>query len=203
MSCAGICYCVDTGTAEQAVIYEEAPQDDISEGASVSYDENLAEDGEDGAEKMTSSPALCYVHICGEVMSPGVYQLEEGSRVFQAVEAAGGLTEAAAQEYLNLAGLVEDGMKIVVLSKEEAEESGLSLGADPYSSADPAGSGKVNLNTAGKEELMTLNGIGESRAEDIIRYREEQGAFQTIEDIKKVPGIKEAAFAKIKDMISV
>ena len=65
------------------------------------------------------------------------------------------------------------------------------------------GDGKVNLNTAGKEELMTLNGIGESRAADIIRYREEQGPFQSIEDIMKIPGIKDASFEKIKDRISV
>lgn len=228
MACAGICYSMNSETASQAVIYEEAPQDDCSEGASVSYagsavshdyegkTDGQAEAGEENPEE--TRPSFCYVHICGEVVSPGVYQVEEGSRIFQAVEAAGGLTGQAAEEYLNLAGRVEDGMKIVVLSEDEvrkmeasgwnqtskgqgiSEAAGISgVTGNPENSGDR----KVNLNTATKEELMTLSGIGESRAEDIIRYREEQGGFLKIEDIKKVSGIKEALFQKIKDKIRV
>ena len=141
-----------------------------------------------------------FVHICGQVKEPGVYELPEGSRVYEAVEAAGGFTEEAAAEALNLAEKITDGMKITVYDREEArtlEASGTSEGGGPGSS------GLVNLNTAGKEALMTLSGIGESKAEDIIRYREESGGFKKIEDIMKVPGIKNAGFQKIKDRITV
>lgn len=141
-----------------------------------------------------------FVHICGQVKEPGVYELPEGSRVFEAVEAAGGFTEKAAAEALNLAEKITDGMKITVYDREEAstlEASGAS------ESGGPGSGGLVNINTAGKEALMTLSGIGESKAEDIIRYREESGGFKKIEDIMKVPGIKNAGFQKIKDRITV
>lgn len=163
-----------------------------------------------------------YIHICGEVERPGVYEMEPGSRIFQAVELAGGFTEHAAQDYLNMAQETADGMKITVPSKEQAEacrSSGNDTGdvpegnqnvwvqiprqeiPDSLNGQEPAG--KVNLNTAAKEELMTLRGIGEAKAADIIRYREEQGPFQTIEEVMNISGIKEAAFQKIKDDITV
>lgn len=143
-----------------------------------------------------------YVHICGEVVSPGVYELLEGSRVYQAVEKAGGFTEKAAAESLNMAERVTDGMKLVVLSKEEAETAAARIG---FSGGASSGTGKpkVNLNTAPKEELMTLRGIGEAKADAIIKYRESRGGFQKIEDIMKISGIKDAAFQKIKEDIMV
>lgn len=142
-----------------------------------------------------TEPVMIYVHICGEVNSPGVYELPEGSRVFEAVEAAGGFTDEAAQVSLNLAQVISDAEQIVILSQEEAEEKAR---LDREQAA-----GIVNLNTASKEQLMTLTGIGESRAEDIIRYRNESGGFQNIEEIMNVPGIKESAYLKIKDSITV
>ena len=152
----------------------------------------------DGDLEMVETEAeipKCFVHICGEVKAPGVYELAEGSRIFEAVEAAGGFTEEASEASLNLAGVISDGMQIVILSKEEVRLQ-LEAAGDP-------GAGLVNINKASKAQLMTLPGIGESRAEDIIRYREESGGFQTIEDIMKVSGIKDAAFQKIKDSITV
>ncbi|WP_124064815.1 helix-hairpin-helix domain-containing protein [Clostridium sp. E02] len=146
----------------------------------------------DKGSQSDPSPS-CYVHICGEVVSPGVYELEEGSRVFQAVEQAGGLTEQAAADSLNMAESVRDGMKILVPNKEEVKIQFEEVGENH----------QVNINTAGKEELMTLRGIGESKALDIIRFRESRGSFHSIEDIKKISGIKEAAFQKIKDDITV
>ncbi len=145
-----------------------------------------------------------YVHICGEVVSPGVYELKEGSRVFQAIEIAGGVTDQAAAEYLNMAEQVRDGMKIVVPGKEEVEAAKargeISLQAEASSDVQRS---KVNLNTATKEELMTLRGIGEAKAADILKYRDSHGGFQKIEDIMKISGIKDAAFQKIKDDITV
>ncbi len=155
---------------------------------------------------------FCYVHVCGEVANPGVYEMEEGSRVFQAVEAAGGFTELAAVQYLNMALPVSDGMKLMVPSLEQVEQmkdSGRSeyeiLSGEGVSSSSQqkAGNTKVNINTASKEELTTLTGIGEARADDIIEYRDKSGGFNAIEDIMNVPGIKEGAFEKIKDEITV
>lgn len=147
-----------------------------------------------------STSPLYVVHICGEVRNPGVYQMEAGQRLYELVELAGGYTEAAAADYLNLAQAVSDGMKIIVPDRDQL----LQQEEDPYGSeGQPEGNGKVNLNTATKEQLMTLTGIGEARAGDIIRYREEKGNFMQIEDIMNISGIKEAAFQKIKDDITV
>lgn len=153
------------------------------------------------AAEMTE-PAACYVHVCGEVAEPGVYVLPAGSRVFEAIKAAGGLTENASERSLNLAAPVSDGMQIVVPNPEEAQTVPAAVGISAEPGAQDDG-GLVNLNTATKEELMTLPGIGESRAEDIIRYREESGGFRTIEDIMKVSGIKNASFEKMKGLITV
>lgn len=157
----------------------------LGELAGLQGQNNVAETDSEGV----------YVHICGEVMEPGVYELPEGSRIFEAVKVAGGLTSEADDASLNMAEKVSDGMQIVILSHDEAlEKSAVELEAK---------SGLVNINTASREQLMTLSGIGEARAEDIIRYREESGGFKSIEDIKKVPGIKDAAYLKIKDNITV
>ncbi len=185
---------VSSETAESAVLEGTVHEDVVHDGASF-----------DGAVSETEAmdPAFV-VHVCGEVANPGIYELPAGSRIYEAVKAAGGFTENAAEESVNLASPIEDGVQIRIYSKEEAET--LAAGAAPFDGFEASGEGKepvVNLNTATKEELMTLSGIGESRAEDIIRYREENGGFQNIEDIMKVSGIKDAAFQKIKDRITV
>lgn len=144
----------------------------------------------------TAKETVLFVHVCGAVRNPGVYKMQEGQRVFEAVEVAGGFTEEADEDWLNLAELVSDGMKVEVLTRQQAEEwqvSGQTSG----------GKTKVNLNLATKEQLMTLRGIGEARAEDIIRYRTEHGKFEKIEDIMQISGIKESAFEKIKEDITV
>lgn len=146
-------------------------------------------------EEQTEARTEIYVHVCGEVLEPGVYKLPEGSRTVDAVEAAGGLSGEASEEGVNLAGPVTDGMQIVIPSKTEAEEA-----AKQMAERD---AGLVNLNTATKAQLMELPGIGESKAEDIIRYRETTDGFRTIEEIMQVPGIKDAGFQKIKDRIKV
>lgn len=161
---------------------------------------------EDVASSLPEETAVvCYVHICGAVARPGVYEMEEGQRIYQVVEQAGGYTQDAAVDYLNLAEPVADGMKLVVPTQEELlSEPGENLyGTAAQRKPTAAEPAKVNLNTATKEELMGLSGIGEARAGDIIRYRENSGGFQAIEDIMKVPGIKDAAFQKIKDEITV
>lgn len=156
------------------------------------------------------APRACTVHICGAVNRPGVYVMEEESRIYQAVEQAGGFRPDAHEDYLNQAGLLFDGMKIYVPTKEEVEAGGggegllaPALGGEP-SSQDPVGNPSlVNINTAGEDLLCTLNGVGSTRAKSIIAYREKNGPFQKIEDIMKVEGIKDGLFQKIKDSIRV
>lgn len=146
----------------------------------------------DKAEECQDTAYLC-VYVCGEVAEPGVVELPEGSRVADALLAAGGFTEAAHREYVNLAAKVTDGQRIYFPGVTEAEEW--------QEAEEQAALGLVNINAASSEELCTLPGIGEARAAAIIAYRREYGEFQSIEDIMKVPGIKQAAYEKLKDRI--
>lgn len=141
---------------------------------------------------------LIYVYVCGHVHNAGVYTFPAGSRRFLAVEAAGGVTKDGTTEFLEMAGVLSDGERIYVPSVEETAEQ-------EFLAAEAGGvtNGLVNINKASKEQLMSLPGIGESRAEQIIQYRETNGLFQDIRDIMKISGIKEAAFAKIKEYICV
>lgn len=156
---------------------------------------SAAETGTEMSQEASSSAPLM-VHVCGAVQSPGVYELCPGDRIFDAVEAAGGFSRDAAGHTLNLAQPVEDGIQIRIPTQSEAAEllQAVSISSEP---------GKININTAGEEELTSLSGIGESRARDILAYRKEHGPFRSIEDIKQVPGIKNAVFEKIKDDITV
>ena len=144
--------------------------------------------------------------MCGAVNAPGVYELKENARVYEALEAAGGITEEAAADWMNQAEPVKDGERIYVLTREEAEASAQSPPGQEGTPGDSEGDSanrKVNINTAGKEELMTLTGIGESKAQSILNYRQEHGSFQTIEELKQIEGIKEGVFNKIKEDITV
>lgn len=154
------------------------------------------EKGDTGTD--TEEENLVYVQVSGAVKSPGVYGLAEGSRVFQALELAGGITEKADPTSLNQAECVADGQMIHVLTTEEAA----ALGEEP-GKVQPVDDGKVNLNTAAKEELMTLAGIGEAKAESILAWRQEHGSFAQIEDLMKIEGIKEGVFSKIRDSVKV
>ena len=160
------------------------------------------------------------VHICGAVSAPGVYELPAGSRIIDAVEAGGGFLPEAEEACCNLAEEIVDGCQIYIMTKSEScadgqteKKAGIQTSPDSdmqttdrnvrSNSAPALENGLVNLNTADIAALMTLPGIGESRAKAIISYREQHGAFAQIEDIMKISGIKQAAFSKIKDKITV
>ena len=137
------------------------------------------------------------VYVCGAVAEEGVYTLPYGSRAADALEAAGGYSDNAVPGMVNLAKTLEDGEQLrFPAAGEEAvyQQTG---------SEGQQGNGKVNINTADRATLMTLPGIGESRAEDIISHREKNGPFEKPEDIMKVSGIKDAVWQKIKDRIAV
>ena len=146
-----------------------------------------------GQEEMPKEPPEIMVYVCGAVQTPGVYSLTEKDRVVDAITLAGGVTEQAAEEYLNLAAFLQDGQKLYVPTVDEVH----------LWEAEEEKQKRVNINTADEEDLCTLPGIGESKARDIIAYREKQGRFEQVEDIMKVPGIKEYLFLKIEDYITI
>lgn len=162
--------------------------------------EETQEEERESAEEPHLKSEEIYIYVCGEVRNPGVYKLEAGSRINHAIFAAGGMTDGAADTYLNQAELVEDGQKIYVPSKDEVAEQNLAL--EGSGNNEPSDD-RININIADKTQLTTLSGIGDSRAEAIITYRETVGAFKTIEEIQKIDGIKEGIFLKIKDKIKV
>ena len=148
-------------------------------------------------EESTTLEAVIFVDIKGEVKKPGVYQMKAGDRVKDALEAAGGLTDEADSQKVNLAKRLEDQMVIVVPKVgEEAEE--IPAGA---TSKEEAKEGKVNINTATVEELKTLKGVGEKKAEAIIEYRKKNGSFKTKEDLMKVRGIGKKLFESFEERI--
>lgn len=163
------------------------------EGTTVVETTMLAEK----TEVSTTQETVIFVDIKGAVKKPGVYQMKVGDRVKDAIDAAGGLTAEADSQKVNLAQRVEDQMVIVVPKVgEEAEE--IPAGA---TSKEEAKEGKVNINTATVEELKTLNGVGEKKAEAIIEYRKKNGSFQTKEDLMKVRGIGKKLFESFQERI--
>lgn len=178
------------------------------------------DNGSEAVSDKEMQQAMIYVDVCGAVANPGVFQLAAGSRVFQAIEAAGGYLPEAALTCVNRAGVLTDGQQLYILTQEEMERQGLDpaemSGASDGQMNGSAGTGqntgmnaqvqqdnRININTADEAQLTTLTGIGATRAQAIIAYREENGSFAAIEDIMNVQGIKEGTFAKIKDEIVV
>ena len=211
-------------TDEKKADTEDRQNDDGS--SAESWKKQAESDGSDagnGTEINSTGetqPEMIYVDVCGAVANPGVFQLAAGSRVFQAIEAAGGYLPEAVQNCVNRAGVLTDGQQLYILTQEEMERQGLDpaemSGASDGQMNGSAGTGqntgmtaqvqqdnRININTADEAQLTTLTGIGATRAQAIIAYREENGPFAAIEDIMNVQGIKEGTFAKIKDEIVV
>lgn len=149
------------------------------------------------------------VDISGEIITPGVVKLPEGSRIIDAITAAGGKTEDADLSKVNLAYILDDGVQLYIprynekLEKEIVQtEPGVGIIQEGINTTSKKDS-KVNINTANKEKLATLPGIGEGTAEKIIEYRSKIGKFKTIDEIKKIPGIGESKFKSLKDKITI
>ena len=161
-----------------------------------------------------------YVDIKGAVKNPGVYEIEEDKKVIDVLELAGGLAENADTSMINLAKKVFNEMVVIIYTNEEVKNVNqpdtvikvvekecvcpeIKNDACINNDTNISNNELININKATKEELMTVSGIGESKAEEIIKYREEHGSFNTIEDIKNVSGIGESLFEKIKNNITV
>ncbi len=182
-------------SAQQDVATDEAAGSGTA--ASDAGTSNTASAAQDTASQIA-------VDVEGAVVSPGVYTLAAGSRVGDAIEAAGGFAEGAAAAQVNRAQKLEDGIQVYVAREGEAAATGAA--GSSAGSASSAGAGqqaKVNINTATSEQLQTLQGVGEGIASRIIDYREKNGFFKKIEDLKNVSGIGDARFAAIEESITV
>ncbi len=196
-----LCSCKKQGTE---ILVEDTVQE-------ITEEEELKEGPVQKKEKTPTKPASIWVDVSGAVANPGVYELPENARVFEAIETAGGFLEQADTQWLNQALVLKDGEKIQVYTKEETEElkaKGISaqnaeVQQEPLFSSGEKSSGKVNLNTATADRLQEIPGIGEARAKAILEYRQQIGGFQNIEEIQQVPGIKGKIYEKIVDYICV
>ena len=168
-------------------------------------------DADGSAQSESPAGSDIMVYVCGAVREPAVYALSPDSRICDAIDAAGGFSEDADTQWLNQAQKLYDGQMLVVYTSEETarlEQDGITRGSalpGTYTADTSAASSEdaVNLNTASRDQLMTLPGIGASKADSIIRYREETGPFASPEDVMNISGIKESVYSKIKDRITV
>ncbi len=198
---------IDGSNEEDSLkVQEKLQADSQAEGEAQEGDAGMPEDAlEESTGQAEKQQEKIWVDVEGAVKTPGVYELDKSSRVFEAVEAAGGFTEEADTAWLNQAAVVTDGQKIQVYTREETKEME-EQGREPVSRSDvleEQKEGKINLNRASLEELQEIPGIGEVRAQAIVDYREEAGAFGSIEEIQQVPGIKGKTFEKIEEYITV
>lgn len=188
----------DTGTGSSA------PENNPDAGSNLSAGLDLPAGTQASASEGTpSQTAVLQVYLCGSVAAPGVYAVPEGSRVADALAAAGGFADGADPAAVNLAAWVSDGQMIYFPAVSESVPHAASAGrTDPESpSADAASAALVPINSASEEELMTLPGIGAAKAAAIIAYREANGPFAELSDLCRVPGIKEALYSGLKDRI--
>ncbi|MDO4322932.1 MAG: ComEA family DNA-binding protein [Lachnospiraceae bacterium] len=218
--------CLEGCSRRSGEVYVAGPGAELSAEETVSGNHSQADPSESKtSEARTLEPETWepetegYVYVCGAVRRPGVYPIYSGTRVFEAIELAGGFDADADEEWLNQAGRLQDGQQLYIYSKAETQQmqaAGMTremsgaeamagdTGAAAPSAADAGGAdGKINLNTADAQTLMTLPGIGEVKAEAIIEYRIGHGGFSSIEEIQNIPGIKQAVFSKIADRITI
>ncbi len=193
------------GQTSEQIVLEKASEEtrDTHEAGNESSEGSPAVRKEEPNASEEQVEELLYVHVCGAVVHEGVYTLRPGSRVADGIAAAGGFAETADRSYHNLAARLSDGQKVYVPTTDETKELPVAERTSSADGAEPETSGKVNLNTAGLEELMTLSGIGEAKAKSILQYREKVGPFQSIEELKKVSGIGDAMFERVKEQIDV
>lgn len=170
-------------------------------------DSNKADNGAenevtDSVNSTLTAENTISVHISGAVVSPGLYEVPEGSRLYDGVMAAGGFTRDAAVDYSNLAEVLLDGVKYHIYTEDDIKnEVPLSVEINLESHYNSVG--QLNINLATKEELMELDGIGESKAKAIIDYRDKNGAFKGTKELENVSGIGEGLYSRIVDLICV
>lgn len=198
---AGIFYSCTLPQSQKAIVFDGKEEQDPLPKEDEQQENDAEQAGKSDEQKASDRKTEIYVYVSGCVKNPGVYRLGADSRIYQAVDAAGGMTKKADRQACNLAGVLQDEMHIHIPSKEE--DGGSQKETDMASGSETGQSPQININTASKEELMTLSGIGEVKAEAIIAYRQSHGAFSQVSDLMKVDGIKEGSYEKIQDSICV
>lgn len=189
------------------IITGNSPSEAVKEedGSSLTETEEKEESRED--ETFWKKVGKTGVYIYGAVNNPGVYYLDSNARVVDLVKAAGGFKKNASRTSVNLAAYLKDAGTVRILTKKQAKNQKRENIADEIEISDETESteqsGLVNINRAEKEELMSLKGVGETKAEAIIAYRQEHGGFKAIEEIMEISGIKEGTFNKIKSKITI
>lgn len=216
---AGICYCISMSGCSNKPSMSVALSNNESTAGSKAEGKEVSKGVSKEVSKGDSTPVPStpiteapkqeeeiYAHICGAVISPGVYRTVSGARVCDLIKLAGGLSENAAGDYINQAQPVTDGQRVYIPTTKETENftaSELMSGNDKMAKEAGEASGLVNINTADAEALMTLPGIGQSKANSIINYRNSNGNFKAIEELMNIPGIKEGVFNQISSNITV
>lgn len=186
---------------EDEWVSSEVETEEVTEETEVDKE---ASNPDEVAEDAATEGEVMMADVKGAVVNPGVYEFEEGDRVETLIEKAGGLTDDADPNQVNMAQVVEDEMVIYVPVKGEVvAQDPTSEDASTPSSGSAETEGKVNINTATMDELMTLPGIGETKAQAIIDTRDEKGGYKDIEEIKDAPGIGDSTYEQIKDLIYV
>jgi len=204
----------DTQMYLEAKTQETAADTDGPEGSeSVATDAASDKNTDKGSGK---AGGTCFVYVCGAVKKPGVYELPAGSRIYEAINLAGGLKKNASVKGINQAQLVSDGDMVEILTVEEkrnlkqggldggtGQPAGEAASGNAATATGGAQGNRININTASAAELMTLNGIGQAKAANIIAYRESNGNFASTEELMNVSGIGEGVYANIQDKITV
>lgn len=184
----------DTSELELMVLEESETTTSSNQSDSEEFKEESSNENKEESSVMNIT-----VYICGAVSKPGVYTFAEGTRIGDVLDEAGGYTSEAHATYMNLAQLLVDGEKIYVPTQKEVETGELLV--ETHSTGNETG--LININTATKEDLLTLSGVGESKANAIIAYRSDYGKYTSLEEIKNVSGIGDGVFNTIKDFITV
>ncbi len=195
--CLCVCMLAGCGIQDKAFVLTDAYKEDMvtDQTEDIVQFDAVHEVSEQETTPTETNEQMIFVYVCGAVQCPGVVELPMGSRAADALEAAGGLLEEAQPDYVNLAAKLEDAQKLYFPTTEEA------ILLEQRESV--AASGLININTAGVELLCSLPGIGETKAADIVAYREAHGEFQNKEELMKVSGIKQSAYDKLCDKITV
>ena len=192
-ACIAVFYFINEPEKDQSPLFDD-------EELFVSSEQNIAENSEEGIVSET-----LFVDVKGAVGKPGVYEAQINERVIDIINKAGGLIDSADEAKINFAMRVEDEMVIYVPEIGEVieEAAAIVIGGGLQGTGQTKSDGKVNLNTADETELQTLTGIGPSKAAAIIEFRETNGPFKAIEDLKSISGIGEKTFEKLKESIRV
>lgn len=202
----GLCGCgVETDSLEALLAESQMTAQSAASGQDGNKAQRTNKEQDGIMEQSEDQNQTLWVHICGYIKRPGIYEMPTDARLYDVLMAAGGFLDGANENALNLADYLKDGSKIYVpgLSATNTEGAAEDTENSQWESESEEEDARININTASGRLLETIPGIGPAKAQEIMTYRKENGPFETIEEIKEVAGIKDALFEKIKAFITV